>query len=157
MKHYLYFALTLVITALCTPGLKAQPAKKQAETTLYSTIISLDKQAFDAYNKCDLDKFENYFDSDVEFFNDRTGLTDSRHAMIKAMRSVCESGGMQRQLLSATVYPLDFYGAIETGINRFYKVVNGKKQAVSTAKFIYIWKLDENEWKITKVISYDHK
>ncbi|RYZ93760.1 MAG: nuclear transport factor 2 family protein [Sphingobacteriaceae bacterium] len=157
MKLYT-LTLTLVLASLfSSKTLQAQPSKKAAAKTLYSTIIAMDKQVFDAYNRCDLDKFDDYFTRDAEFFHDHTGHTDSRREMMKSMKSVCETGGMQRQLVSARIFPLDFYGALETGVNRFYKVVKGKRQLNSTAKFIYIWKLKKDEWKISKVISYDHE
>ena len=157
MKHYTVNLTLVFLIAFRISAAQAQAGRSQAEKTLYSTIISMDKQVFDAYNRCDLDKFDDYFTRDAEFFNDRTGYTESRHGMMKTMKSVCKTGGLQRQLVSARVYPLDFYGALETGANRFYKVVNGKRRLNSTAKFIYVWKLKNDEWKISKVISYDHE
>ncbi|MEO6150939.1 MAG: nuclear transport factor 2 family protein [Mucilaginibacter sp.] len=150
--------LLLFALSLLTHPINAQPIPaKQASKTLYSTILTMDKQVFDAYNTCDLDKFEDYFTKDVEFFHDRTGYTESRHDLMKTMKSLCENGGMQRKLVNAQVFPLDFYGAIEMGTHRFYKVVNGKRKFISSARFTNIWKLDDNEWKIARVISYDHK
>ncbi|RYE21377.1 MAG: nuclear transport factor 2 family protein [Sphingobacteriales bacterium] len=159
--HLLYimirnaFLLFLLLTA---SSVNAQSvSKKKASKTLYSTVLAMDKQVFDAYNKCDLDKFEEYFTRDVEFFNDRTGYTESRHDLMKTMKDLCESGGMQRVLVNAQVYPLDFYGAVETGTHRFYKTVNGKRRFISSARFTNIWKQEDGEWKIARVISYDHK
>ncbi|WP_158534891.1 nuclear transport factor 2 family protein [Mucilaginibacter hurinus] len=117
----------------------------------------MDRQVFEAYNKCDLDKFEEFFTRDVEFFHDRTGYTESRHDLMKSMKSLCENGGLLRQLVSAQVYPLDFYGAVEIGTHRFYKLTNGKKELISSARFINIWKKDDDDWKIARVVSYDHK
>ncbi|RCH55656.1 DUF4440 domain-containing protein [Mucilaginibacter hurinus] len=130
---------------------------KRVSKTLYSTIIDMDRQVFEAYNKCDLDKFEEFFTRDVEFFHDRTGYTESRHDLMKSMKSLCENGGLLRQLVSAQVYPLDFYGAVEIGTHRFYKLTNGKKELISSARFINIWKKDDDDWKIARVVSYDHK
>ncbi|RYY33658.1 MAG: nuclear transport factor 2 family protein [Sphingobacteriaceae bacterium] len=147
---------TLLTGVLFVPGSNAQSTKKSAPKTLYSTIIAMDKKVFDAYNNCDLDKFEDYFTRDVEFLHDRTGRTESRHDLMKTMKSLCENGGMHRELVNAKIYPLDFYGALEIGTHRFYKTVKGKKQSAGTAKFINVWKLDDEEWKIARVISYDH-
>ncbi|WP_345211697.1 nuclear transport factor 2 family protein [Mucilaginibacter gynuensis] len=152
-----YTTILLLLLAGTTLTASAQSTKKAASKSLYSKIIALDKEVFDAYNKCDLDKFEDYYDSDVEFFNDRTGYTESRHDLMKSMKSVCENGGMMRQLVSAKVYQLDFYGAMEMGEHRFYKMVNGKKEPQGSASFITIWKQKDDKWKITRVISYNHK
>jgi hypothetical protein len=156
MKRVIIIALSFILfTGI--HGLYAQGSKKPAGKTLYNTIIGLDEKVFDAYNKCDLDKFENYFTTDVEFINDRTGYTSSRHDLMKSMRTLCENGGLQRVLVSAQVYQLEFYGALETGVNRFYKITNGKRTLVNTARFIHVWKQDDNGWKISRVITYDHQ
>lgn len=157
MKQFLLSAF--LAASVCVPSGIAQPVKKTSNSsskTLYSTIMAMDKQVFDAYNNCDLKKFDDYFTRDVEFFHDRTGRTESRHDLMKTMKSLCESGGMRRVLVSAKVYPLDFYGALEIGTHRFYKIVNGKKQAAGSAKFINVWKHDDDKWQIARVISYDH-
>lgn len=157
MKRVIFFAFSFVFILINSQSI-AQLSKASAGKTLYSTIINLDKQVFDAYNKCDLEKFEDYFDGDVEFFNDRTGYTSSRRDLMKSMKSMCENGGMERVLVSAQVYPLDFYGAVETGMSRFYKVTNGERKLIYTARFVHIWKQDDDDgWKIARVISYDHK
>ncbi|MCC8410552.1 nuclear transport factor 2 family protein [Mucilaginibacter sp. UR6-1] len=156
MKRLFSIATGFMLFA-CTLQTLAQAPKTPAGKTLYNTIIGLDKQVFDAYNKCDLDKFEDYFTSNVEFFHDRTGYTSSRHDLMKSMRSLCENGGLERVLVSAQVYTLDFYGALETGVNKFYKTTNGKRKLVNTSRFIHVWKQDDDGWKISRVISYDHK
>ncbi|MBE9585016.1 nuclear transport factor 2 family protein [Mucilaginibacter sp. JRF] len=156
MKRVITTALSLILF-IGSYSCFAQASKKPASKTLYSTIIGLDKQVFDAYNKCDLDKFEGYFTADVEFFHDRTGYTSSRHDLMRSMRTLCDNGGLERVLVSAKVYQLEFYGALETGVNTFYKVINGKRKLVNTARFIHVWKQDDDGWKISRVISYDHQ
>lgn len=154
MKHFLLSAL--LAASVCAPAGIAQPVKKTSPKTLYSTIMAMDKQVFSAYNSCDLKKFDDYFTRDVEFFHDRTGRTESRHDLMKTMKALCESGGMYRELVSAKVYPLDFYGALEIGTHKFYKVVNGKRKFAWKAQFINVWKQDDDKWQIARVISYAH-
>jgi hypothetical protein len=149
--------LLLLMAAFITNITKAQQPINLTGKALYSTIIAMDKKVFDAYNSCNLDEFEKHFTKDVEFFNDRTGYTESRSDLMKSMRSVCDKGGMERRLVSARVYLLDFYGAVETGTQRFYKIVDGKKVPAGSSQFMNIWKLDDGEWKIARVVSYEHK
>jgi hypothetical protein len=56
------------------------------------------------------------------------------------------------------VYPLNKYGAIETGIHRFFILREGQpEKAGDIAKFTMVWKKDSGQWKLARVLSYDHK
>ena len=56
---------------------------------------------------------------------------------------------------SLEVHPIEGYGAIEVGSHQFKHIENGKLE-VGTFKFLMIWKNDNDNWKISRVISYDH-
>ena len=56
---------------------------------------------------------------------------------------------------SLEVYPLNNYGAVQMGVHRFYPLVKGKPNEV--AKFTHLWKKESGEWKLARVLSYDHK
>ena len=45
--------------------------KISSQTELDAAITALDAALFDAYNRCDLDKFSSFFVDDVEFHHDR--------------------------------------------------------------------------------------
>jgi len=47
------------------------------------------------------------------------------------------------------------YGAVETGVHRFYQPKTGS-EATGEAKFIHLWQNKDGAWRITRVISYDH-
>jgi hypothetical protein len=53
------------------------------------------------------------------------------------------------------VHPIEGYGAIEIGKHRFKHIENGKLE-IGTFKFVMIWKNDNGNWRISRVISYDH-
>ena len=60
------------------------------------------------------------------------------------------------------IYPLyeekELYGAIQIGNHRFYKVENKiSTELVINAKFTHLWILEDNDWKLKRVFSYDHK
>ena len=66
----------------------------------------------------------------------------------------------RRELDSASVkvYPLNNYGAIHMGLHRFYKKLEGgKEQLVEVSLFTNIWKNENGAWKLTRVLSYDHR
>src|ERR671913_361073 len=55
------------------------------------------------------------------------------------------------------VYPIKDYGAIQIGSHRFYYTEKGHEEKLDgTFKFIHIWKNVNGDWKISRVISYDH-
>ncbi len=64
---------------------------------------------------------------------------------------------LRREIIkgSLEVYPIKDYGAVQIGIHRFCHLENGR-QDCGNFKFVHIWKKTGNEWKLARVISYDH-
>ena len=59
---------------------------------------------------------------------------------------------------SLAVYPLNNYGAVETGVHNFYAVQEGKPDRMTeSSQFLHIWKNDNGQWKLARVVSYNHK
>ncbi len=155
------FALPLAVMML---GAFA-PARAQAVPSLDSiksqqeltqAITALDKQLFDAYNTCNLEKFSTFFIEDVEFYHDKGGLTVGRKALTESIKNnIC--GKTTRELVAGTleVYPIHGYGAVEIGLHRFHHP-GQNPDVVGEAKFIHLWQYKDGAWKITRVISYDH-
>ena len=149
-------ALALWLTNV---GIQAQTPSAAADTeALYETIAGLDAVLFDGFNTCDLDKFGNLLVEDVEFFHDKTGLMLARKAVAASVKdNIC--GKVRRELVSGTleVYPIPGYGAIEAGSHRFYEIAGGQDKAVGIGRFLHIWNQSNGQWKITRIVSYDHK
>src|ERR1700683_2836713 len=94
---------------------------------LTKTITALDTALFNAYNKCDLEKFGSLLADDLEFYHDATGLSRGAQATVDAVKAnIC--GKVHRDLAPGTlkVYPLKGYGAVETGIHLFCDPQKGK-------------------------------
>jgi hypothetical protein len=144
------FALLLALPLLIQVRAQSPPPDE-----LFRTIAALDGVLFDSYNRCDLAKFDTFFADDVEFYHDQGGVTLGRLKLTESVKeNIC--GKVRRELVAGTleVYPMRGYGAVEIGVHRFYHPK--ETEPVGEAKFIHLWQKKEGEWKITRVISYDH-
>lgn len=155
-------AFALFAFLLAAPGTttNAQSAPKSASSDrLFETIAALDAAVFEAFNRCDLAEFSKYFAEDVEFYHDKTGLSRSRKDLVESVKNnIC--GKVRRKLVAGTleVYPIPGFGAVETGVHRFYEVRDkGADKLAGEAKFLHIWQYDGGTWRITRVVSYDHE
>lgn len=146
--------LTLVIIFSIT---LSQFARAQASDELYIKIESLDSAVFRAFNTCDIETLKSMFTHDLEFYHDKDGLTGYDHT-VKAIKLNCDRKlGLVRTLVpdSMEVYPIGDYGAVQIAAHRFCHMENGKEDC-GTFKFVHVWKNDNGNWKISRVVSYDH-
>ena len=161
MKKLLGIPTTLLLLPLLALSIiraDAQSRGTEPGDELFRTIASLDAAVFDAYNRCDLEKFSSFFTDDLEFYHDQGGLTRSRQSVVEAVRNnIC--GKVTRELVPGTleVYPMKGYGAVEIGVHRFHHPGRESTEPVGEAKFIHLWQNEDGAWKITRVISFDHQ
>jgi len=125
---------------------------------LYRTIAALDTAVFDAYNRCDLEKFGSYFTEELEFYHDNGGLTNrTRQSLVESVKqNIC--GKVTRELVPGTleVYPLHGFGAVEIGVHRFHHPGKESTEPVGEGRFVEIWQNKDGAWKMTRIISFDH-
>jgi ketosteroid isomerase-like protein len=125
---------------------------------LFKTVAALDTALFDAYNKCDLEKFASLLADDLEFYHDATGLSRGAQATVDAVKqNIC--GKVHRDLVPGTlkVYPLKGYGALETGIHLFCDPKKSKcPDGSDVGRFTMLCEFRDGVWMLTRVISYDH-
>lgn len=147
-------AALLIPLFACAVAQAATPAAIPEGDALVRTVTELDKKVFDAYNSCDLKTFGGYFAADVEFFHDKGGLMSGREPVVDATRrNICHK--VRRELVgSLEVYPIKDYGAIETGTHRFCQI--GTNTCQGEGKFLHIWRYQDGQWQLTRVVSYDH-
>ena len=147
--------LLLPLLSLIAVRAEAQPPAKDE---LFRTIASLDAEVFDAFNRCDLEKLGSFFTEELEFYHDNGGLTDrTRESLVESVKkNIC--GKVYRVLVPETleVYPMNGYGAIETGVHRFYHPGRDSTESVGEAKFVHLWQHKDGKWQITRVLSFDH-
>ncbi len=123
------------------------------EQELYDTIVELDSIFFTAYNTCDLKKQSELISEDLEFYHDQGGLSTSKEGIMEAMeKNIC--GKVTRELVkgSIEVYEIPGFGAVQMGLHKFHN--KAEPDAISKAsKFVTIWKRNDEDWKMTRVIS----
>lgn len=133
--------------------------KKVAPTsiTLYQEIAKMDSVMFNAFNRQDFKTFKALFTEDLEWFQDNDGLVAYETVFQNFENTFKRDYKLTRELVkgSLEVHPIKNYGAIEIGEHQFKHIENGKEE-IGTFKFLMIWKFDNNQWKISRVISYDH-
>ena len=159
-RRGLLLLLPLLVVPISRAG--AQPPQSaEAHAELFRTVAALDSGLFDAYNHCDLEKFASFLAEDLEFYHDQTGLMRGRQATVDAVKkNIC--GKVHRDLVAGSleVYPLKTYGAVEIGSHVFCDAKKTDKCGADNsgeAKFVMLWETKDGVWKLTRVISYDHK
>jgi hypothetical protein len=134
------------------------PAAFAQQGELFKTVAGLDSALFEAYNSCDLEKFGALLADDLEFYHDATGLSRGSEATVDAVKkNIC--GKVRRDLAPGTmkVYPLNGYGAIETGIHLFCDSKLPKcPDGSGVGRFTMLWEFRDGVWMLARVISYDH-
>jgi len=118
-------------------------------------ILKMDSLLFNvAFNKCDLELYKKIMSTELEFYDDRSGLNASIEKEIASFKDRCSKPyKVTRKLVYSQASVLGDYGAVQIGEHGFY--VDNKK--VQRAKFITIWERKENSWVVKRAISYEHK
>jgi CubicO group peptidase (beta-lactamase class C family) len=158
-----FFALTIVAALTCL----TTQAQVSTSSSLYQTIKKLDSLLFDdGFNTCSIPVFDSLVSDNFEFYHDQAGTMLSKVAFINCVKNnVCSLNYKASRVLepgSMQIYPLEkngvLYGAIETGIQRFYALEPGKPlYFTSRAKFSNVWKLENSTWRLIRSLSYDHQ
>jgi hypothetical protein len=157
MKILILLLLTFSIFSSVIAQNQTEKKLSITEKELFNKIANLDSSLFAAYNSKNLDLMKTYFTRDLEWYQDNGGLIDYEKVFSNFKSIFNRDYDLKRNLIkeSLEVHPIEGYGAIEIGKHQFKHIENGKLE-IGTFKFLMIWKNDDGNWKISKVISYDH-
>lgn len=173
LRTLLAVTLLAVPTALPAPA-QDSPQKHpitagpQATRQLFEELAEQDRRLFDViFIRCDADALAGMLAEDFTFIHDKHGeIATSPQKFVADIRQGCElqAKGVnvraRRELVpgSLEVYPMNNYGAIQTGSHRFFGIEPGKPdQLRETAQFFHVWKKIDGQWKLSRSYSYDHK
>lgn len=155
--------LTVIFISSCSTTKNSKTNSIQqsyipVDKSLYDTIIYQDSLLFAAFNSRSFEQFKAYFSDSLEIYQDNTGVRNYQESMEAFKGLFTTNNILTRQLVkgSAEVYPIKNYGAIETGQHVFCHTENGKVDC-GTFKFVHIWENKDGRWKITRIVTYDHK
>ncbi|GEQ86220.1 hypothetical protein ULMS_17280 [Patiriisocius marinistellae] len=156
--------LLAFISILFSLKISAQISK---DSELFIQLKKTDSLFFEeTFNQCNFKLLETYIPSDFEFYHDING-TQNREQFFKTFKeSICSNPKIKpiRKIVeeSLEVFPLKnngkVYGAIQKGVHLFYiKEPNKELYLTNIAKFTSLWNLENDAWKLSRVLSYDHK
>lgn len=153
MKVAIQFGTAASILMLAALQAAAQESPRSGR--LYDDLARMDRELFDAaFVDCDQAKFGSIFTDDAEFYHDRAG--PSYGDSVKQLRSCPKDDGVTRTLVpgSLEVYPIKDFGAVQIGRHTF---VRKGEQGAEIAKFVHLWNYSEGKWRLSRVLSFDHR
>ncbi len=137
---------------------------KASHQTVEDIVIYHDSLFWRAFNSCNIEVIKSYVTQDLEFYHDKNGFTTEVETFLEKLKNgVCsdfDNFKIIRKAIPGTikVYPLGDYGAIITGAHSFYISRNNTPSRLDgNAKFTHVWRVQDNNWKMSRVLSYDHK
>ena len=155
------FLFTILFSALVT-------GQVDKTSELFQQLEKKDSLMFNVgFNTCNMTPFRELVSEDFEFYHDKGGITNSKAEFIQIFKEgLCNSPSTyqsRRELVAGSleVFKLkkngEVYGAIQKGIHRFFEKSVGEPETEgNTARFTHLWLLENNEWKLSRALSYDH-
>ena len=132
----------------------------EASPSLAAQLADADSRLFAAVFKTrDAAALRAMLTDDFEFYHDRNGLVSTRADDFVAAVQRKSDQSLRRKIMPDTieVYPLHGFGAIQTGMHRFYRLENGHMVPDSRARFFHVWQRAGNQWKLKREFSFDHE
>lgn len=154
------FALFIISVATCL-------AQENKQSALFLELKQQDSLFFErSFNQCDIAYLESRMARDLKFYHDQGGFQDRKKFFENIRQYICAPTTKKPirkvDANSLEVFPLynngKLYGAIQMGIHHFYVREKGKTDVhTSTAKFTHVWLMEDGIWKLSEVLSYDHR
>ena len=150
------------LTAILIAALVLGPAQAADPTV---PVRARDDAFWRAYNACNTAAFRGFFTADVEFYHDRGGPTVGLASLDAALAgNLC--GGpsrLRREPVAETIRWSvlrngdTVYGAIVSGEHLFHVRPPDKPEFLDgRARFVSLWLLKDGDWKMSRLLSYDH-
>jgi hypothetical protein len=170
MKCTANHLLRTLVVAFCwfySPVNAQSDNELEENKKLTATILHSDSLFWKSYNECNINENARYFTNDILFYHDKGGVTKGGKALKDALKNnICGNPHqkVRREPVAGTVkvFPMrngnKIYGAILSGEHYFYVIEDGKpEKREGLANFTHLWLLENNEWRMSTVLSYNHR
>ena len=135
---------------------------------LFKLIKEKDSLLFQVgFNHIDTLQVAKLTSTDFEFYHDEHGITKTKSAFLTNINGLRELPFKTWRTLrdgSMEVFPLYkensqvLYGAIQNGVHDFYQQNEGEvARKTNIARFTHLWIIEDGDWKLKRVLSYDHQ
>lgn len=135
---------------------------------LFNLIREKDSLLFQiGFNQIDTVEVIKLTSNDFEFYHDEHGITETKSEFVSNIAGIKDLPFKTWRILvdgSMEVFPLYkdnssiLYGAIQNGFHDFYQQIEGDDaRKTNTARFTHLWIIENGEWKLRRVLSYDHQ
>lgn len=160
-KSILLKIIIAIITFFYSLVMNAQIEKS---SELFKIIAAKDSILFErTFNNCEIEKLDLIIAEDLEFYHDVASI-QNKAAFVNAVKNnICKNSGSRKRNLvaeSLEVFPLrnngEIYGAIQTGKHTFQEKHQGILKTVGIANFTHLWILENKQWKLKRVLSFNH-
>jgi hypothetical protein len=133
----------------------ADPARARLE----AEITAADARLFGGLNNRDIGPMKEGFSPRLEFYHDRSGVTGYADNIAIFEKNFRSPGRLRRVAMPETVevFPAGPNHAMHIGKHRFCnKPSDQEPEGCSVYRFAMVWEREGGQWKLLRVLSYDH-
>jgi hypothetical protein len=150
-----------MVAAICLLAAGAASAaddKDPARQQLTAEIVAADARLFDGLNRRDIAPLKAGFSPRLEFYHDRSGVTGYAENIAVFEQNFVAPNRIRREAMPETVevFPAGPDHAMHIGKHRFCNKPPGEPEGCSIYRFSMVWERDGGQWKLLRVLSYDH-
>lgn len=152
MSHTVHRLASALLLALAVSGVGAEDTPQSGR--LYDELAAMDRELFNAaFVDCDRVRFSALFTADAEFYHDRDGARYGDD--VTRLNGCPKAEGVTRTLVEGSLeaYPIKDFGAVQVGRHIFTKV---GEEGATIAQFVHLWKHSDGQWRLARVLSFDH-
>nr|WP_314545584.1 nuclear transport factor 2 family protein [uncultured Massilia sp.] len=131
----------------------------QARAQLTAEIVAADARLFGGLNRRDIGPLKAGFSPRLEFYHDRSGVTGYAENIAIFEKTFASPARLRREAMLETVevFPAGPDHAMHIGKHRFCnKPSPAEPEGCSVYRFAMVWERDGGQWKLLRVLSYDH-
>jgi hypothetical protein len=148
-------ALYLMAASTAATAASQDPARARLE----AEIAAADARLFGGLNARDIGPMKEGFSPRLEFYHDRGGLTGYADNIAIFEKNFKAPNRLRREAMPETVeiFPAGPGHAMHIGKHRFCnKPSETAPEECSVYRFSMVWERDGGQWKLLRVLSYDH-